>query len=324
MKIQSFLTIFALLLLFSSCGEVSPPSVTRTEFALGTIITVRVDGLSESEADAAIDAAFERLGEIEAVASAKDPHSELSYINANAYESDVLLSAELFYLLKEGLYYSELTGGAFDITLGAIVELWGIGSENARVPDADEIAWAVESSGFEHLVLNEDERTVRFLKEGLWLDLGALAKGYAGDEMKRILRENGVKNAIIDLGGDIITIGDNGGKGWVIGLTDPLNTGEICAKLRIYDLTIVTSGNYERYFTHEGKRYHHIFDRRTGYPADSEVISATTVGVSAMMADALSTALFVKGEPIPGDVYILIDKDMNFTYSEDLNLEIIS
>jgi len=321
MKVKFFILILVLTL--SGC-DYSQASVKRTEFALGTYITVRIDGMSTRQAEYALKLAFNRLYEIEALASAKNPNSALAVVNENAFETYVHVSEELFFLLKTGLYYSELTDGAFDITLGTIVELWGINTENARVPTQEELAEALENSGFEHLVLNEDVNSVRFLKEGLKIDLGALAKGYAADEMKRVLVENGVENAVLDLGGDIITIGDKNGAGWLVGLEHPRNFGEICAKLRVSGLAIVTSGDYQRNFTHDGKLYHHIFDSRTGFPADSGIVSATVIAESAMIADALSTALFVTGEALPDIDFILIDSDMNFVYSENLNFELVN
>lgn len=320
-----FLLVFVIFL--SGCGGNN--TVTRTEFALGTFVSVRIDGMSEKAANAALDAAFERLYEIEQIACAKNPNSNLSYLNQVGFPGrDVGIYRELFYLLKSGLYYSELTNGAFDITLGAIIELWGIGTENARVPTDEEIARAVENSGFENLELVKSKRAAHFLNHRLRIDLGAIAKGYAADEMKRVLLEHGVENALLNLGGDIITIGDNGGRGWLIGLADPLSDdpNKYCATLRIFDQTIVTSGNYERYFMHEDKRYHHIFDRNTGFPAESGVVSATVIADSSMLADAISTALFVNPaliDKFPDISYILIDSDMNFTYSEGLELEIV-
>ena len=328
MKNKFFTLLFFCLILLIFAGCNAGLSVTRTEInLLGTFVTVRIDGMSEKSADRALDAAFKRLNEIEQIASAKKADSELSYVNNNAYEQSVTVSEELFFLLENGLYYSRLTNGGFDITLGSIVELWGIGTNNARVPDLSEIAEAVENSGFEFLLLDKAELSVRFLKPGLKIDLGAIAKGYAADEMKRVLIEHNVKNALLNLGGDIITIGDNNGKGWLIGLSDPFNpdTGKYCARLRIFNQTIVTSGNYERYFIHENTRYHHIFDRNTGFPAENRLVSATIISDVSMSADALSTALFVNPALIsefPEIKYILIDSDMNFTYSEGLELEI--
>jgi len=350
MKIKHFLSFIVIILLFNSCSANYPHNLhttTRTEYALGTIVTVKVMQADETSANHALDKAFERLSEIERVASAKMPESELFYVNQNAFLSDITVSEELFSLLKSGLFYSELTGGAFDITLGSLIELWNIGNsadiimaipEYTRdansIPAADEIAEALENSGFEELVLNEENRSVRFLKQGLKLDLGAIAKGYAANEMKRVLHENNIKSALLDLGGDIAFFGnsdENQGNPWVIGLTDPLNPAEICAKLRVSETSVVTSGDYERYFTYEGKNYHHIFDRNTGYPAGSGIISATVITENSMTADALSTAFFVMGAEkateiaanIPEIGYILIDEDMNFVHSEGLDIEII-
>ncbi|MDR2533034.1 MAG: FAD:protein FMN transferase [Oscillospiraceae bacterium] len=327
------LAVATLLFVLSGCdaSDSSPASFTRTEFALGTFVTVRIDGTSGKDANQALDGTFARLSEIELTASTKNHGSELSYVNQNAYERGITVSEELFFLLESGLFYSALTDGAFDITLGSVVELWGIGTDNARVPAPDELAEALENSGFENLLLSAENRTVRFLKEGLKIDLGALAKGYAADEMKRVLLENGVTSAVLNLGGDIITIGDKNGEDWLIGLADPLAPGESCAILRVSGLAVVTSGNYERYFMHEGARYHHVFDSQTGFPAESGVVSSTIITDSAMIADALSTAFFVMGieravefaVSIPDTDYVLIDGGMNFMCSENINLEII-
>jgi thiamine biosynthesis lipoprotein len=321
--------VLALAVILCGCGENNAASpVQRTEFALGTYVSVRIAGMGSGEAEPALDAAFERLHEIELIASAKNTDSELFYVNENAYGRDVAVSEELFFLLETGLYYSALNGGAFDITLGAIVELWGIGADaEPSVPADADIRTAVENSGFEHLILNPEARTVRFLREHLRLDLGAFAKGYAADEMARVLRENGVTDAVLDLGGDIITIGDNEGKGWRIGIADPRNPAQIRAIVTVSDTAVVTSGDYERYFMHENTRCHHIFDRNTGYPADSGVVSTTVITDSAMLADVFSTALFVEGvTEIPHFVmnYIFIDSDMNLYYSESIEIEIIN
>ena len=327
-----FLMALILLTCFVCCGCNNSKYVTRTEYALGTIVSVKVRGLNENIANAAIDKAFERLFDIERLSSAKRPESELSYVNQNAFERDVVISDELFFLVKSGLFYSELTNGSFDITLGGVVELWGIGTDNARVPSSEEIEIALGDCGFEYLVMDKETNTVRFLKSGLKIDLGGIAKGYAADEMKRVLLESGVKTALLDLGGNIMVIGDNSGSPWTIGVTDPLEPGNICAMLRITDKTVVTSGNYERYFTYEGKNYHHIFDRNTGFPAESGLISATVIADNSMDADALSTAFFVMGaekaaalanSALTGTDYILIDRNMNFTHSENIELEII-
>jgi thiamine biosynthesis lipoprotein len=322
MKVKILVLILALT--FSGCGwTASSAPVERTEFALGTYVSACITGTSGGNAEAALDAAFARLYEIELIASAKNPDSELFYINRSAYGRDIVASEELFFLLEIGLFYSAFTGGAFDIALGSIVELWGIGTENASVPHEDEIAQAVMNSGFENIILNDEARTVRFLREGLRIDLGAIAKGYAADEMVRVLRENGVTNVVLDLGGDIITIGDNDGKGWLIGIAHPRIPNEISAIVTVSNTAVVTSGGYERFFEHDGAHYHHIFDRNTGYPADSGIISATVITDSAMLADVLSTAHFVTGAPLFEMNYIAIDAEMNIVYSENIEIEII-
>jgi thiamine biosynthesis lipoprotein len=309
MSIKHISAIFGIFFIFTflmSCAEAEPVSVRRTEFALGTIISVRIDGMDEAEAASALDKAFARLFEIEAVACPKKPGSELYSVNKNNNGGEIIISSELSYLLEAGYLFTEMTDSAFSIKLGALINLWAIGTENARVPNADEIQKA----------LADDSQ----------IDLGAIAKGYIGDEMRRVLIENNVTNAVIDLGGDVIAIGSK-----LIGLNNPKNPGQVCASVRVYNQSVMTSGDYERYFIYEGRRYHHIFDQTTGYPAENGVISATVISGSAMLADVLSTAFFVMGveraiefaAEMPEISYILIDTDMNFYYSESLEIEII-
>jgi thiamine biosynthesis lipoprotein len=322
--------MLALLFAFSACGD-PPASVTRTEFALGTFVSARIEGLSENKANTALDKAFARLHEIELIASAKRPDSELYHVNRNAFPDAVSVSDELYSLLHAGRFYADMTDGAFDITLGALVELWGIGTDDYRIPDEDEIAGVLECVGYEHLVLCEDARSVRFLRAGLRLDLGAIAKGHAANEMKRVLTENGVKSAILNLGGDVITIGDNDGRDWLIGIADPRDprkplAGQGDPVLHISDKAVVTSGDYERYFMHEDVRYHHIFDRATGYPADNGILGATVILECALIADVFSTAFFVMGmeralefaASMPEMGYILIDSDVNYVISDNI------
>ncbi|MDR2559370.1 MAG: FAD:protein FMN transferase [Oscillospiraceae bacterium] len=312
--------------IFNESSE-SPPTLNRTDYALGTYITVKTPDIPVTAASA-LDKAFARLFGIEMIASAKNPESELFYVNENAYGRDIIVSDELYSLLHTGRFYAQLTDGAFDIALGSIVELWGIGTENARVPEAYEITEALGNSGFEQLVLSEGERTVRFLREGLRIDLGAIAKGYAANEMKRVLVESGVTDAILDLGGDIVVIGSDRR----IGIADPRNSAEICAIVTISDKAVMTSGDYERFFDENGVHYHHIFDGTTGFSADSGIISATVIFECAMISDVLSTAFFVMGveravefaATMPEIGYILIDNEMNFYYSENIEIEIIN
>ena len=267
----------------------------KTEEVLGTIITIKA---YTDKGDAPLEVAFDRAKELEMILSANNAESELSRMNQKAYKKEVKLSDELFFVVKKGIYYGELTNGAIDISIGKLIDLWGIGTEFARVPKEAEIAPYIGQNGYKYIELNEEKKTIHFLDKNVKVNLGAIAKGYIADEMKKVLvEEYGVEHAMLSLGGNIIVIGYKAdGSKWNVGIADPLDTQSVKASLSITDKTIVTSGNYERYFEQDGMRYHHILDANTGYPSDSGLISTTILTSNSIDADALSTATYVLGE----------------------------
>jgi len=204
-------------------------------------------------------------------------------------------------VLETALRYAELTGGAFDPTIGPLVKLWGIGSETQRVPDKAEIAVALELVNYRDLIIDRNSGTAFLRRRGMEIDLGGIAKGYAADEAARIAREGRVKRGIIDLGGNIYALGwrnERGSVPWRIGVQNPFsNRGESLGMLKVHDTSVVTSGVYERFFVNEsdGTRYHHIFSTADGYPADNGLLSVTIVCGRSIDADALSTAVFAMG-----------------------------
>lgn len=266
----------------------------KTEEILGTIITGKVYG---ENAEEGLENAFKRAKEIEDIMSAKEETSELSMVNREAFEKEVQISEELYQVVEKAVYYAKLTDGKFDPTIGKLINLWGIGTEHERVPKENELASLAGLKDYEQILLNEKEHTIRFLTDTIQLDLGGIAKGYAADEMKKILTDTyGITSGILSLGGNVMAIGSKpGGEQWVVGIVDPLNTSEMIGALSETDRTIVTSGNYERYFIKDGIRYHHILNPVTGYPAESGIISSTIITNCSMDADALSTAAYVMG-----------------------------
>jgi thiamine biosynthesis lipoprotein len=199
-------------------------------------------------------------------------------------------------VLEKALYYSDLTDGALDCTIGDLIDLWGIGTEYAHVPDNTEIQNILRQNSYTMVVLDTDIPTVRFTQPEVTLHFGAIAKGYIADEMKSVLENYGIESGCLSLGGNVLTIGAKpSGKPWTVGITDPLSPENITATLQVTDLSVVTSGNYERYFYEDGVRYHHILDPDTGYPAENGLISATIIGSSSVDCDALSTAVYVLG-----------------------------
>jgi len=265
-----------------------------SEFILGTVCSVRlVDGGSRS----ILSAIFARLREIDARMSANSKDSEVEAINRAAGMEAVKVSPDTFFVVSKALEYARLSNGAFDPTIGPLVKLWGIGTESAHLPEPTEIAAALKLIDYRKVLMDPAASTVKLATPKMRLDLGAIAKGYAADEVKRILSERKVKAAVIDLGGNVYVFGKKkDGKPWKIGVQDPLSErGDYLGIVSGFEETVVTSGIYERFFEHNGRRYHHILDVKTGYPVDNGLVSTTIVASSSTDADGLSTTLFALG-----------------------------
>ena len=289
-------SIFALLIIifsicFTSCERTADP---RTEALMGTVCTVNAydDGTKSL-----YDELFARLHEIDETFSVTIDSSEISAINKAAGERSVSVSSDTAYVVRSALSFAELTGGAFDPTVGPLVKIWGINTDHARVPEKSEIDAVLPLINWRD-VSAADDNTVMLKRRGMALDLGGIVKGYAADELTKILKARKVRRAIVDLGGNIFVYGKKkDGSPWRVGIKDPNDPEGVPAiVLNVANSTIVTSGVYERFFTENGVRYHHILDVKTGYPAASGLLSSTIVCESSMAADALSTSVFVLGK----------------------------
>lgn len=296
-KIATIVGLFIVMFLFCHglIGCDKEVEREKTEEVLGTIVTIKA---CTNKGDAPLEAAFDRAEELEMILSANNADSELSQMNQKAYKEEVKVSDELFYVVKKGIYYGEITDGAIDISIGKLIDLWGIGTKAARVPKEAELAPYIGQNGYRKIELKEEKKTIHFLDKNVQVNLGAIAKGYIADEMKKVLvEEYDVQHAMLSLGGNIVVIGDKAdGTKWNVGIADPLDTQSVKASFSITDKTVVTSGNYERYFEQNGVRYHHILDANTGYPSDSGLISTSILTNNSIDADALSTATYVLGE----------------------------
>ena len=261
---------------------------------LGTIVTVSI----HEEADASIfDEIFSAIEDIDAEMSADNPGSQVSMINAAAGIDSVKVSDAVYDVIALAMQISEDSGGAFDLSVGPLVSLWNIGSSNGRVPADAEILEAKSFVGYKNVLLDSERKSVYLKKEGMRIDLGGIAKGYAGDVAAGILERRGIKSAILDLGGDIVALGSrlNGGY-WRIGVKTPVRgDGSNVGVLRVRDKAVATSGGYERYLEKGGIFYHHILDPYTGRPASAGLLSVTVISSSSTVADMLSTAAFVLG-----------------------------
>lgn len=289
------LTIFALSL--TACGETATESETRTVYAMDTVMNLTVYG---ENAAAALESAEKELHTLdEAVLSRTAEGSELYALNASNGETvecgaDDILPA----LIETALTISDATDGAFDPTLAPVLDAWGFTKDEHRVPSADELKELLSHTGCGKVALEKtaDGWTVTLL-DGAQLDLGGIAKGYAGDAVRTVLAELNVTSAVIDLGGDVGLLGAKpDGSDWRVAVKDPADPSKFLGVLTAADTFVVTSGIYERGFEENGVRYHHIIDPKTGKPAESGLVSVTVVCGDGAWADALSTACFVLGE----------------------------
>ncbi|MDR2072544.1 MAG: FAD:protein FMN transferase [Spirochaetaceae bacterium] len=270
------------------------------EFVLGTFCRIDLYGSENSQL---YDRLFSRLAELERILSANRADSELSALNSTAALRAISVSPELRTVLERALFFAEASGGAFDPTVGPLVQLWGIGEKTPRIPSADEIQAALDMINWRDLELQADGG-VFLRRPGMAVDVGAIAKGYAADELVKILREKKVPQALIDLGGNIYVWGakkDN--TPWRIGIQNPLDErGSYVGIVETQSISMVTSGVYERFFIGEDAvRYHHIFalsgtgTDKPGYPVNNGLLSVTVAAPSSMDADALSTTCFALG-----------------------------
>ena len=264
-----------------------------SEFLMDTLVRLRVH---DENSQAVLEETFNKLRYIEDKLSKTISESDVYKINENAGEKAVKVSEDTYKLLEESINFAERTEGAFDPTIGPLVSLWGIGTEDAKVPSEEEIKNTIQKVDYTKIELQEDNMV--FLKEkGMSIDLGAIAKGYAADYILDYLNQKDVESAFINMGGNVSVHRNKvDGTLWSIGIQDPdQSRGNIIAVVEGEDMSVVTSGNYERYFTEDGVRYHHIINPETGYPARKGIVSSTVISNNSSYADALSTSFYILG-----------------------------
>ncbi|MDR3206999.1 MAG: FAD:protein FMN transferase [Oscillospiraceae bacterium] len=291
------LVLCAALTACAPAGPTAEPTGPETRVRDNLMNTVVTLSLYDHASDGLFAALFDRIAAIEDGMSVHRAGSGISRLNAGAGADSVPLPSEVRALLREALDIAALSKGAFDPTVGALTALWAIGTPEARVPAQSELDAALPLVDCAALTVDEAAGSARLSRPGMRVDLGGIAKGYAGDETLRLAREAGVEHAIFNLGGNIVVMGGNpDGTPWRIGVRTPLPGGEgYMGVLELSDGAVVTSGSYERYLEQDGARYHHILDPKTGYPADSGLLSVTVVYGNSARADGLSTACFVLG-----------------------------
>ena len=292
--LSAVLTASALLLTGCSGARSSTQTdqdLTYTDMLFDTVIKIQIlDPADES----ILDGLKKLCEKYDTMFSATNTDSELYKLN-HANGQPFTVSSETANLIQEGIHYSELSGGAFDLTIEPVSALWDFKADKPTVPSSDAIAQAVSHVDYTKVDIQDNTVTLEDPEAGI--DLGAIAKGYIADQVKTYLKKQGIKHAIINLGGNVDVIGTKpDGSKYNIGIQKPFDeSGEAITSVQLKDQTVVTSGIYERYFKKNGKLYHHILDPRTGYPCENNLYSVSIITDSSTKADALSTTCFLLG-----------------------------
>ncbi|MEN3013565.1 MAG: FAD:protein FMN transferase [Endomicrobiia bacterium] len=289
------LFLFCALILFSCRKNLKEFKEIR--FLMDTICEIKIFCYDSNLAKKAVDEVFKEVEKIDKKFG-YSKESEIEKINSKSGVSFCEVSYEVLNLVKESITLSKLTDGAFDITVGVLSHLWGFknfsNEKKFKIPQKHQIVEALSLVGYEKIVIDEEKNRIFLKKRGMKIDLGGIAKGYAIKKAKEILESYGFDKFLINFGGDIY-LKNNTEIPWRVAIQHPRDRNKFLAVLNLYTTSCVTSGDYERYFMLENKRYHHIFDPKTGYPAD-DIVSVTVLCEDPVLADALSTGIFVLGE----------------------------
>lgn len=296
---KSFIHVLFPLFLFSwlsaSCYGPDEIFYVRTFYIMGSEFEYKLYCKKKSTCEKTVSESQKKLKHIDYLFSNYRDDSVLFKVNQSAGKGPVEVPEEFFRLTELSINYSELTEGSFDISVGRVFELWKNSAKSNKLPEKEQIWNALKCTGYEKIVLDGKKRTVSFDSDCLELDYGAIGKGYAVDEVVKIIRSYGIKKGLINFSGNIFALDKpDDEKGWETGIKDPFNKGSVIDLIFIDNLGVATSGDYEKYFLINGKRYSHIIDPATGYPVE-KLSSVTVVADSATKADALSTAFSVMG-----------------------------
>lgn len=320
-------TVAAFFLMQSARHETSSKApIHVTEFHFDTVITVTIYDSSDTSL---LDGCMDLCREYEDLFSRTKETSEIYKLNHGLLEKEgdfYILSDQTADLIRKGLEYSRLSDGAFDITIAPVSSLWNFSSETPHVPQDSQIQEALSYVGWKNIDLQGNR--IRFLKEGMQIDLGGIAKGYIADGLKTYLLSQGVKSAIINLGGNILCVGEKPDETpFTIGIQKPFALrNETLASVSLSDQSVVSSGTYERNFEENGKFYHHILNPKTGYPYDNHLVSVTIFSDDSVDGDGLSTSCFALGlekgmefiDSLSGIYALFVTDDGELHYSEGL------
>lgn len=324
-KMYVLLAILCICILFAGCKEDSEEDLKETSrevFAMDTYMTLKAYGADGEET---LDEAIEEIQKLDALWSVGNTESEIARLNQKKTEK---VSKETIQLIQCAKKVSKETEGAFDITIYPLMELWGFPSQNYQVPSEAEIKEILDSNiGMDKVVVDEKNQEIT-LKDEAQIDLGGIAKGYTSEQVARILKQHDIEHGVISLGGNVQAIGKKiDGSRWKVGIQPPKDDMEMIGTYEACNEAVITSGGYERYFEEDGKTYHHILDPDTGKPSNQDLISVTVISEDGMLADCLSTTLFVMGKEKAEEYWknnrekfqmILVDEDEKIYITEGI------
>ncbi|MEA1787436.1 FAD:protein FMN transferase [Arenibacter sp. GZD96] len=291
-------TITTLLLLWFTITINAQQPFKRVLKLMGSRFDITVVATTKAEADSYIDSAVAEITRIERLISSWDEKSQTSEINRNAGLKPVKVDKELFDLIARSIGISRLTDGAFDISYASMDRIWKYDGSMTEMPSEEALKASVQKVGYKNIVMDATQSTVFLKLQGMKIGFGAIGKGYAADKAKALLMAKGVSAGIINASGDMNTWGKQpNGEAWKVAITNPMDKTKSYGLFPISNSAVVTSGDYEKFVSFNGKRYSHIIDPRTGYPA-SGILSVTVFAPSAELADALATSVFVMGQEI--------------------------
>ena len=295
-----------------------PGPYTQSRLMLHTFVEIKAYG---ENAEVATEAAFKEIGRVNGLLNNYDPKSEISQINNSAGQKAVVISPETLEALAAAKNFASLSGGALDITIGPLLKLWGFAQEEpgdkVEPPPLDVLDQARQLVDYRLIQLDAIKGTARLAKRGMWIDVGSFTKGYVIDRAAQVLKKQGVTQALITAGGTILALGTkNSGLPWRVGVRHPRKEGGLLDTIPLEEQAISTSGDYERFYRHKGRRLCHIIDPRSGRPVGA-VRSISVIAPTAMASDALSTALFVLGvkeglslaKNLPGVEAMIVDQE---------------
>ena len=326
--LQVLAALAVIILIISISLHKKETSYTQEELLMDTYIKITAYGTDQKVLEEAVTKAFLSIEELEKItnryyAPGTDEYqnSDICQLNEKAGLEEVKVSADTYEIIKKALYFGELSQGSFNIAIGPVMDLWGFGGNNKKVPEDDLLEEALKLTNLKDIALNDEQKSVFLTKPGMKLDLGGVAKGYGAAKAAEILKTEGIEKALIDAGGNIVVIGEKEpDQSWKIAIQDPSDLKKYFGVLKLTDQAAVTSGDYQRYFESEGIRYHHIIDPATGKPGNKGS-SVTVVAEDSAIADILSTTLFVLGKEKAVELAAKLNMDGRFGNIEFVFIE---